>query len=519
MAALEFADFGVIGEGEETMCELAHYLEQGKYDYHNVKGIIYFLNNEFVKTQARPDIENIDLIPWPDYQGFDIDKYITLPPPNFAGMSSQRMICMIGSRSCPYKCTFCFHTNGKKYRRRSFDRLFEEIDYLLSRYNFDYIVFLDELFCPKASDAEEFCRRMKKYNMHWHASFRIDRLTPESIKMYKDSGVEVMCFGLESADNRILESMAKKTTIEVMERNLSMVYDAGISTGGTFIFGDVEETYETAKNTLEWWSANRKYKIDMTLIKPYPGSFIYEQACSVGLIKDRVKYLKDGCPQINISKMNDDEFSEICLEIADAQHSLGGLESVQLISYNQSLGRQTILGTCLRCRQENTWADVKLFSFDYIACSKCGQKYSMPCPDVIFENIERNVTFLCKIYNKVAIWGITQQIMMLFKRSATIQGSDVFPIDISESKQGLTLYGKTVRSPDVIDIENIRVVLIGAPALGSQISSMVRERFPNVIEIIDISVIGGSSAEASTWTDLSMAQVRGHSAHGVSQTV
>jgi len=485
MEALEFINFGVIGEGEMTMCELGHSLENGT-DLSKVDGLIFKHGSGYIKTNRRKEIENIDTIPWPDYEGFDIEKYLEAPPAYFAGVNKNRMICMLGSRSCPFNCTFCFHTTGQKYRQRSLDDFFAELDYLISRYNIEYINMADELFAPEFDRAKEFCTRLKQYNIPWYADFRIDTIKPELLQILKDSGLDVMFFGLESADNRILKSMRKGITIEQIEHVLKMVDESGIAFYGCFIFGDIEETVETAHNTLKWWREHSEYNIHLTLIKSFPGSYIYQYACQNGIIKDRVKYLKDGCPQINISKLSNAEFSEIVEYISESRSLMNPLESVELLSVDPKVGRETILGLCPNCGQKNIWKNIKLFANDYIYCSHCGQKYDIPCPTPLRENLEKNVAILLEKYGKVAVWGMTTTIMDLFRRSRMLRDLNVFPVDISESKQKIDLYGKKIYTPAILDEEEIRVVIIAIPSHAGQISCQVKENHPKVTKIIDI---------------------------------
>lgn len=485
MEALGCADFGVIGEGEVTMCELARALENGG-DFSKVNGIIFKDGSGYKKTNPRKDIENIGTIPWPDYEGFDIEKYLEVPPAHFAGVNKNRMICMLGSRSCPFNCTFCCHTLGKKYRRRPLDDFFAELDYLVSRYNIEYISMADELFAPELDRAREFCARIKQYNIPWYADFRIDKVKPELLPILKDSGLDVMFFGLESADNRILKSMRKGFTIEQIEHTLKMVDEYGIAFYGCFIFGDIEETVETAHNTLKWWREHSKYNIHLTLVKPFPGSYIYKYACQNGIIKDRVKYLKDGCPQINISKMSDAEFSEIVRYISEAQSLMKSIDSIELQWVDPQMGRETISGVCSNCSQKNVWENIKLFANDYIYCSHCGQKYDIPCPIPLRENLDKNVAILLEKYGKVAVWGMTLTIIDLFRHSRMLHDSNVFPVDISESKRKMVLHGKKIYAPTILDEEEIRVVVVAVPSHGGQISCQVKENHPKVIEIIDI---------------------------------
>ena len=69
MRLIPSADFGVIGEGEVTDVELVKAIENG-IDPINVDGIIYREKKELVITKHREEIDDIDQIPWPDYEGF-----------------------------------------------------------------------------------------------------------------------------------------------------------------------------------------------------------------------------------------------------------------------------------------------------------------------------------------------------------------------------------------------------------------------------------------------------------------
>jgi anaerobic magnesium-protoporphyrin IX monomethyl ester cyclase len=485
MRALQYADFGVLGEGEITMNEWASTLEKGG-DFSSVEGIIYKDGAVYRITKKRDEIKNLDSIPWPDFDGFNIDKYLEAPPANFAGLSNKRMICMVGSRACPYKCTFCFHTNGSTYRQRSWDDFFGELDSLVSRYKIEYLYMVDELFAVDKDRVKEFCSRIKKYNIHWFSSFRINMVDQELLKILKGSGLDVMFFGLESADNKILKSMRKGITIEKTEKVLKLVSESEIDLYGCFIFGDIEETSETVNNTLNWWEAHPQYNIHLTLIKPFPGSHIYQYACEKGIIKDKVKYLKDGCPQVNISKMTDAEFLKLGNYLSEAQSFTNSIESLKLEWSDSKLGRITISGLCSGCQNNDTWENIKLFANDYICCSNCGQKYDIPCPDILRENIDKNISILLQKFHKVAVWGMTLTIMDLFGKSKILNGPNIFPIDISESKTQMARNSKAIYSPSILEQEEIEIVIIAVPPSGRQITCQINENHKIVKKIIDI---------------------------------
>lgn len=137
MEVLEFADYGIVGEGEEMTPALCHALERGE-DVMAVEGIVYRDDGVWMRTKARKEVADLDAIPFPDYDGFDFSKIAAMVP-SLLGMNEDHAITMTTSRSCPFQCTFCFHTSGSHYRKRSLDNFFEELDLLVEKYHIKYI--------------------------------------------------------------------------------------------------------------------------------------------------------------------------------------------------------------------------------------------------------------------------------------------------------------------------------------------------------------------------------------------
>lgn len=309
------ADFGVIGEGEESIVELADAIINSK-DLSVVNGIIYNTKNEgLIITKARKPIEDIDSIPYPDYEGFEVDKYLDMQMPAddhyLYPFDKPRMLPIISSRSCPYNCTFCFHPLGNKYRQRSLDAFFAEVEFLVEHYDINMIAVLDELFAVDYERTKEFCIRIKKFNIKWMTQMRVDRVTEELLRLLKDSGCIQISYGVESASDIVLKSMKKHTSLSQIKKALELTYKAQIGIQGNFIFGDISETWETANETLQWWLENKKYQINLSLVVPYPGSELYNKAIDKDLIKDKIKFIEDECPPLNLTQMSDDKFFKL----------------------------------------------------------------------------------------------------------------------------------------------------------------------------------------------------------------
>ncbi len=311
----DLVDYGVIGEGEITVPELIKHISLGQ-DVNNISGLIYWKDGKLIKTSPRPDISDLDSIPFPDYLGFDYDKYLATNGEEENGKKFTP-VAIIGGRSCKYNCTFCFHPSGSKYRQRSLDSIFKEIDFLLAHFSINYIALREELFASDEQRVIEFCRRAMDYPIEWSIQLRVDSVTPKIVKTLAQSNCRYIFLGIESADNTILKSMRKCITIEQVEYALELCLSAGLNTRSTIILGDEHETLASASKTLQWWQHHKvRSAIDLGLIIAFPGSTLYKHALANGKIPDPVQFLKDGCPVINLSNnYNNDEFTSIATEI------------------------------------------------------------------------------------------------------------------------------------------------------------------------------------------------------------
>lgn len=310
------ADYGVIGEGEKTVVELVQAIYHNKAK-NEIKGIIYKDGKEWVVTKRREDEMDLDSLPLPDYAGFDYDKYLATNGEVEDGVKYSP-VAIIGGRSCKYNCTFCFHPSGSKYRQRSLDSIFSEIDYLVNHYEVNYIALREELFASDEQRVLDFCKRIKDYPLVWSIQLRVDSVSELMVEALKNSNCRYVFLGIESADNRILKSMRKNITIEQVEYALDLTIKAGLDTRSTIILGDEVETMESAYRTINWWLEHKKYSsIVIDMIIAFPGSTLYKNARKNGRIPDPIRFLQEGCPIINLStEMSDAEYDKLVQDIS-----------------------------------------------------------------------------------------------------------------------------------------------------------------------------------------------------------
>jgi len=219
-------DIVVIGEGEETVKELAAALKE-KGGLAKINGLAYKTNEKIIINAPRALI-NMETLE------FD------LPYDLLGGVFARSSVMPVHtSRGCPHRCGFCYSPmfNKRKYRCKSAGKVVDEMEYLIAKYgirnfNFDYE---DEFFVDPGRAVEIFETVLRRgLKIKWAAFCRFDsfcaayaRFGENFVKLLKDSGCFYLSFGAESGSQRLLDEIVKKdikidqiyTTVEALKRN------------------------------------------------------------------------------------------------------------------------------------------------------------------------------------------------------------------------------------------------------------------------------------------------------------
>ena len=397
MKGVSSIDFGIIGEGEITNHEFLLELCKPTPNFDNVDGLIYRKSGKLVRTKARKEIGDLSDMPWPDYEGFALDKLLEVAPKRYVTMST--------GRSCVYNCTFCFHTSGKIYRQRQLDDFFRELEYLVQKYQIDNIYITDELFASDTQRLYEFCDKIRSCNILWAVQMRVDMVTKELLIKLKESGCIILSLGLESADDRVLKSMNKQTTASQMDAALKCCAEVGITARGAFIFGDINETMETVDTTLAYWNKNREYNIQLNFIQVFPGTALYRYALSKGIITDEPKFIEDGCPYINVSKLTDEEYKNLALKIDEMQSDgAHALADVTVLKRDKKRLRMDVSGKCETCNSLNNLKNIAMAIVTNAKCASCAQAYSINPFELFKSEAKQYLNESLRDSKKTAFW-------------------------------------------------------------------------------------------------------------------
>jgi len=388
-------DIGVIGEGEEAITEIAQSLCFNNGLEH-IKGIIFrHKDGSLINNPTRTEIMNLRSIPWPDYEGFDVERYLDLQRPNDSiylnVMDNPRMLPVISSRSCPYKCTFCFHPTGNRYRQRDLDSFFEEVEFLVNRFQLNMIAVVDELFAFDTNRLYDFCHRIKGYGLKWIAQLRVDQVDEDSLNLMKDSGLFFISYGIESMSDNVLKSMRKSIKRKDIESALSATKKMDIGIQGNLIFGDPSETWASAMESIEWWKRHPYYQINISALIPYPGSQIYK-GCLQNKIIDRMEYIEQGCPPVNATAMDDFQYYEVFNTAYNENYFNKITPRVISALYqgydnNKGCDLYDLTICCPRCESTVIYRNFHSRRLEYfkVACRNCMQRFDIP--STVFNHI------------------------------------------------------------------------------------------------------------------------------------
>ncbi|GAB6052365.1 hypothetical protein JCM17960_11850 [Magnetospira thiophila] len=376
-------DIGVIGEGEETMVELARILE-ARDDIGQVNGIVWAgPDGRAVRTPERKPNKELGQLPWPDLEGFEVEKLVEAQVTSdsfaFHLLDNPRSVPMVASRSCPYKCTFCFHPTGRVYRQRDLDDFFAELDHLIDRYDINMVEVLDELFAYKRPRLEEFCARIKQYKINWWTSLHVRVVEAEVTDMMRDAGCVAVGYGIENVNDIVLDSMAKKSTQAMVDNALAVSFGKGMAVRGNIIFGDPAETLETANYSLDWWANHRPYQISLIPLQVLPGSPVYKRAVKEGWLEDDPEAIAAWSQ--NVTRLDDATYSRLMTRIGVFEHTL--LRAAPVLRFEESASRRhpdkpryDMEYECVHCGEHNEMNRVEpspgQFQHFRFACRHCG---------------------------------------------------------------------------------------------------------------------------------------------------
>ncbi len=250
-------DFILLGEGEPGLDALLQGL-------HTAPGLA--TADGYDAPALRLSQQQFDTLPSPAHDLIDPGLYSEL------GLGSSLTVAQF-TRGCPYPCSYCIRSYGRKTVRRSPQKVLEELTFI-RRQGIRHVRILDDTFLTDRKWAIEICRGIlkEKLALTWGALSRVDNLDEELLEWMHRAGCRRLFIGIESGSQRILDYYKKGYKVPDMARRVRLVRPTGIEAVGFFIIGAPIEKWSDVRQSIALAKQCDLDFVIVTKLVVYPGT-------------------------------------------------------------------------------------------------------------------------------------------------------------------------------------------------------------------------------------------------------
>ena len=185
---------------------------------------------------------------------------------------------------CPFKCSFCCinaFQHSSTYRRRTPEKVVEQINHLYQMYGVRTFKIADEMFVLDPSHYLPVCEGLATLpfadELNIWAYARIDTVKPETLALMRRAGIRWLALGIESGSAHVRDGAIKSLDDDDIRGVVKAIHDAGISVIGNFIFGLPDDTSESMQATLKLSKELNCEFANYYSAMPYPGSRLFDE--------------------------------------------------------------------------------------------------------------------------------------------------------------------------------------------------------------------------------------------------
>jgi radical SAM superfamily enzyme YgiQ (UPF0313 family) len=249
-SCLEFCDFVVFGEGDETILELIDTMNRGG-DVSRVPGIAFREGDRVRRTLPRPGPKTFETVP--DFSL--IDGYRKMSVLDMVLQRKVPLLTVQASRGCQFKCTFCIVNTMFEagYRKRDVESVIRDL-----RDKRQYgreLLFVDNDFAAIRPYTKKLLTRIVEEDF----DFDILVLTrvevardDELLALMRRAGVSQIYQGYESVQPETLVGYDKKQTLEKIVATIDKLHSYGFRISGSFVVGADTDTLDTIDRTVRF---------------------------------------------------------------------------------------------------------------------------------------------------------------------------------------------------------------------------------------------------------------------------
>jgi anaerobic magnesium-protoporphyrin IX monomethyl ester cyclase len=270
------ADVIVYGEGEETTRELCETFGKKK-SIETINGIAYLKDdNTLIETPEREKIKNLDDLPAPNRKKINLQNYLDV----WRKHHGKNAMSVSTMRGCPYTCKWCSRAvYGLSYRRRSPEKVVEELLSIKQNFNPDSLWFVDDVFTISHKWLASFRDELKKHDLiiPYECITRADRMNEEVIKMLRETGCFRVWIGSESGSQKVIDLMDRRVDVQQVRDMIKLSKKEGIEAGTFIMLGYPGETEDDIEETIHHLKEANPDHFTITVAYPIKGTELYQE--------------------------------------------------------------------------------------------------------------------------------------------------------------------------------------------------------------------------------------------------
>jgi len=289
-----------IGEGEEAIIDLVNTIE-AKKSIDKIKNLWIRKRDRIIKNPIRPLIENLDKLPFLD---FELNDHFILDGGTirkFQEKDLKKELSFLTGRGCPYGCDYCSNNlfnqiyKGKCktiLRWHSPKYIIDCALYLKNKFPQSFKFFDirdDSFFLRPINQIKEFCKDYKiKVGINFKCIADPRTVTEEKVKLLVEAGCTDISMGIEGCERVNKEIYHRNMTDEqvINAANILNKYKDKMSVSYEIITSNPYETPEDIINLIRLIQKIPKpYRPAVNNLVFFPNTVLYKRAVEDGIIK------------------------------------------------------------------------------------------------------------------------------------------------------------------------------------------------------------------------------------------
>ena len=295
-------DAFAIGEGEYALCELILNIRENK-DIKKTPGFYFNDGGVIIKNPMAKVVENLDELPFRDYELFNVEKILA---------EKDGWFSIAFSRGCPYSCNFCINDKLKKvfqnvskssyYRINSVDRAIDELKYVISRYRrwIKLINLDDDLLLMDSEWFLDFAKKYYKeifipYQIKYAINGRANLMNEKIVGWLKKSGCDLVRVGFETGNENMRNMVLNKSLLDSELMNaFSLCRKYKLRSCAFTMLGIPHESEKSLHSTLQLLAVLKPTLIRLAIYEPFKGTTLYDY-CIKNKLLDKEYDIPENC--------------------------------------------------------------------------------------------------------------------------------------------------------------------------------------------------------------------------------